>query len=149
MANRSTDQAGPVTINVTTGAPDERSIGQLVADVSRDLSDIVRHEIALAKAELQADVRNGAVGGGMFAAAGYFAFLAVILLVIAAAYGLTETGLPAWASFLIVAGGLLLIGGILVVIGVSRFKKLGPPRRAIQSTKDTLAAVRPGGQNGS
>ena len=147
MANR-TSEAGPVTIDLTGTAPDERSVGQLVADVSRDLSDIVRHEIALAKAELQVDVRNGALGGGLFAAAGYFAFLAVIILVIAGAYGLTETGLPAWAAFLIVGGTLLLLAGLFVLIGINRVKKVGPPERAIKSVKETLAAVRPGG-NGS
>jgi hypothetical protein len=147
MANRGIEP-GPVTIDRTTTAADERSVGQLVADVSRDLSDIVRHEIALAKAELRTDVRNGAVGGGLFAAAGYFAFLAVIILVIAGGYGLTETGLPAWAAFLIVGGTLLLLAGLFVLVGVNRVKKVGPPERAIKSVKDTLAAVRPGG-NGS
>lgn len=143
MANRS--EPGPATIDLTATAPDERSVGQLVADVSRDLSDIVRHEIALAKAELQVDVRNGAVGGGLFAAAGYFAFLAVIILVIAGAYGLTETGLPAWAAFLITGGALLLLAGLFVLIGINRVKKVGPPQRTIKSVKETVAAVRPSG----
>jgi hypothetical protein len=49
---------------------EERTLGQLVAQASDDLSGIVRAEIALAKAELRADVKNVAVGGGMFGAAG-------------------------------------------------------------------------------
>jgi hypothetical protein len=141
MANRS--EPGPVMIDLT--APDERSVGQLVADVSRDVSDIVRHEIALAKAELQKDVRNGALGGGLFAAAGYFAFLSVIIFLIAGAYGLTEAGLPPWAAFLIVGGTLLLLAGLFVLFGINRVKKVGPPQRTIKSVKETVAAVRPGG----
>lgn len=144
MANR-TSEPGPVTIDLTREAPDERSVGQLVADVSRDLSDIVRHEIALAKAELKVDVRNGALGGGLFAAAGYFAFLSVIIFLIAGAYGLTEAGLPAWAAFLIVGGALLLLAGLFVLIGINRVKKVGAPQRTIKSVKETVAAVRPGG----
>jgi hypothetical protein len=128
-----------------TGAPSpERTLGQLVADATRDVSEIVRAEIALAKAELSQDVKNGALAGGLFGAAGYLGLLASITAVIAAGYALTGTGLPAWAAFLIVTGALLLIAGVLAVIGVSRVKKVGPPERAIRSTRETIAAVRPG-----
>ena len=85
---------------------DERTVGQLVAQASQEVSEIIRAELALAKAELATSAKNGAVAGGMFAAAGYLGFLASILLTIAAAYGLTALGLaPGWA-FLVVAAAL-------------------------------------------
>jgi membrane protein implicated in regulation of membrane protease activity len=123
---------------------DERTVGQLVAQATADVSEIVRAEIALAKAELAVSAKNGAVGGGMFAVAGYLGFLASILLTIAAAYGLTEAGLAPWLAFLIVAVMFLLLAGLLALIGRSRVTKVGPPKRAIESTKQTIAAVRPG-----
>jgi len=123
---------------------EERTLGQLVAQASDDLSGIVRAEIALAKAELRADVKNAAVGGGMFGAAGYLGLLASIVLVIAAAYGLAAAGLAPWQAFLIVAVVLLVLAGILALIGKSRIGKLGPPERTIRSAKDTIAAVKPG-----
>ena len=123
---------------------EERTLGQLVADASRDVSEIVRHEVALAKAELKVDVRNGALAGGLFGVAGYLVFVASILLFIAAAYGLVAAGLPAWASFLIVAGVLVLLAAVLALVGRGRTKKIGPPERTIRSTKQALAAVRPG-----
>lgn len=127
------------------GAPStERTLGQLVADATRDVSEIVRAEIALAKAELSQDVKHGAVAGGLFGAAGYLALLASVTAVISLGYALTETGLPAWAAFLIVTGALLLIAGLLVLIGVPRAKRVRPPERAIRSTRETIAAVRPG-----
>jgi hypothetical protein len=124
---------------------EERTLGQLVADATQDVSEIVRAEVALAKAELAVSAKNGAMAGGMFGAAGYLAFLASILLVIAAAYGLAAAGLRPWAAFLIVAGGLLVLAAILALIGRSRISRIGPPQRAIRSTKETLAAVKPGG----
>jgi hypothetical protein len=128
-------------------AQEERTLGQLVAQASDDLSGIVRAEIALAKAELRVDAKNAAVGGGMFGAAGYLALLASILLVIAAAYGLVAAGLSPWLAFLIIAVVLLVLAGLLALIGRSRLRKLGPPERAIREAKDTIAAVKPGHAN--
>ncbi len=123
---------------------EERTLGQLVAQASDDLSGIVRAEIALAKSELRADVKNAALGGGLFGAAGYLGLLASILLVIAAAYGLVAAGLSPWLAFLIVAVVLLVLAGILALIGKSRFGKVGPPERTIRSAQATIAAVKPG-----
>jgi hypothetical protein len=127
------------------GAPDkpggERTLGQLVADASKDLSTIVRSEIALAKAELQRDVRGGAIGAAMFVVAGVFAFLALILFLIAAAYGLVAAGLSPWLAFLIVGGALLLVGLLLVLIGKWRLGKIKPPERTIRTSRETVAAL--------
>ena len=123
----------------------ERTLGQLVADATHDLSSIIRSEIALAKAEIGADAKKAAVGAGLFAVAALFAFLALILLPIAAAYGLVASGLAPWLSFLIVCGLLLVLGAILAVIGKSRVSKIkGKPERAIKNAQDTIAAIRPG-----
>jgi|ERR1035437_6899341 hypothetical protein len=121
----------------------ERTIGQLVADATRDISSIVRSEVALAKAEIRADAQKAGLGAGMFAAAGTLAFLALILLLISAAYGLVAAGLAPWLAFLIPAGVLLIIGAILVAVGKRSLGSVkGKPERAIKSTQDTLAAVR-------
>jgi len=122
----------------------ERTLGQLVADATHDISSIVRGEISLAKAEIGADAKKVAVGGGMFAAAAVLAFLALILLLIAAAFGLVAAGLPPWLSFLIVAGVLLLVGAILALVGKSSISKVkGKPERTIKNAQDTIAALRP------
>jgi hypothetical protein len=138
--------ASPSGVGRPVGAPEtpggERTLGQLVSDASKDLSTIVRSEVALAKAEVKRDVVAGAAGAAMFVVAGVFAFLALILLLIAAAYGLVAAGLSAWLAFLIVAGALLLIGLVLALVGKSRFGKVGPPERTIRSTKETVAALK-------
>lgn len=123
----------------------ERTLGQLVADATHDISSIMRSEIALAKAEIGADAKRAGAGAAMFAVAGLFAFLALILLLIAAAYGLVAAGLAPWLSFLIVAGVLLLVGTILALVGkraVTRIK--GKPERTIKNAQDTIAAIKAG-----
>ncbi|HVN13476.1 MAG TPA: phage holin family protein [Kineosporiaceae bacterium] len=123
---------------------EERTLGQLVAQASDDLSSLVRAEIALAKAELRQDAVNAALGAGLFGGAGYLGVLASITLVITVAYGLVAAGLEPWLAFLIVTVGLLLIAGILGLIGRSRLRRLAPPERTIRTTKEAIAAVRPG-----
>ena len=127
---------------------EERTLGQLVAEASQDLSELVRYEVALAKAEIKDDVLRGVKAGALFAVAGFLGLLSLITLLIAAAYGLTETGLPAWAAFLIVTGAMLLLAGLLVLVAILLLKRIKPPERAIRSTKQTIAAVR-GDRNGA
>jgi len=122
----------------------ERTLGQLVADATHDISSIMHSEIQLAKAEIGADAKRAGLGAATFAVAGLFAFLALILLLIAAAYGLVAAGLAPWLAFLIVAVALLVLGGILVLVGKSSIGKLkGKPERTIKSTQDTIAAIKP------
>ena len=120
----------------------QQSLGQLFAEASRDLSTLVHDEIELAKAEIRRDVKNGVTGGAMFGAAGFVAVLAVILLSIAAAYGLVAAGLhPGWA-FLIVAGVYLLAAVVLALMGKRAVAKVGPPQRTIRTSKETAAFLK-------
>ena len=120
----------------------QQTLGQLFAEASRDLSTLVHDEIELAKAEIRRDVKNGVTGGAMFGAAGFVAVLAVILLSIAAAYGLVAAGLhPGWA-FLIVAGVYLLAAVVLALMGKRAVAKVGPPQRTIRTSKETAAFLK-------
>ena len=127
----------------------ERTLGQLVADASRELSELVRYEIALAKVELGRSVQRGAAAGGLFAAAIYLVSLAVILITIAAAFGLVEAGLPPWAALLIVAGVELLIALVLALIGRSRISRMRPPERTIRTTRESLESLRRAARDGT
>lgn len=120
----------------------ERTLGQLMSDASRDLTTILRSEVALAKAELKTDVQAAAVGAAMFAAAGAVAFLAVILLLIAAGYGLVAAGLPPWLAFLAVAVVLLLATAVLALVGKSRISRAGPPQRTIRTSRETVKTLK-------
>ena len=127
---------------MSTDQQQQPTLGALFADASRDLSSLVHNEIELAKTEIRRDVKNGAAGGAMFGAAGFAAVLALILLSIAAAYGLVAAGLhPGWA-FLIVGGAYLLLAALLGLVGKKKVAKVGPPERAIRTSKETAAFLK-------
>lgn len=120
----------------------ERTIGQLVADASHDLSALLRSEVALAKTELKEDAKQGALGAGLFAGAAFFALVGFLFVLVAIAYLLVLWGLPTWAGFGIVALALLLVAAVLGLVGYTRVKKVGPPERTIATSKQTIEAVK-------
>jgi hypothetical protein len=128
---------------------DEQSLGQLVANASRDLSALIRGEIELAKAELKESAAAAGKGAGMFGGAGFFVYLAVILLSVAAALGIAALGLHPALGFLIVAGVYLLIAGVLGLIGVRSVKKAGPPERTKRSIGEAKALMKRDDHDGS
>ncbi len=120
----------------------ERTVGQLVADASHDLSALLRSEVALAKAEITADVKQGALGAGLFAGAAVFGIFGFLFVLVTIALLLILWGLPAWAGYGIVAVALLLVAAVLGLIGFTRIKKVGPPERTIATSKQTLEAAK-------
>ncbi|MGW6687444.1 phage holin family protein [Streptomyces sp. NPDC054961] len=127
---------------VDQGAPGaERTLGQLVASATAEMSALVHDEIALAKAEIRQDVRRAAIGGTAISIAGVFALFALPVLSFAAAYGIHNLGLGLAWSFLIVGVAFLLLAGLLALIAVSKFKKVKPPEKTIASLKQTAAVV--------
>lgn len=122
----------------------ERTLGQLVADATQDISSILRSEVALAKAEISADAKKAIAGAGLFAVAGVLALLALTPLLFAVAYGLAAAGLALWLSFLIVAVVLLVLGVVLALVGkISLGRVKGKPERTIKSVQETIAAIKP------
>jgi len=120
----------------------EPTIGQLVANASRDLSSLVRSEIELAKSELKSSAKAAGTGGGLFGAAAFLGLLAIILLSIAAAYGVSALGLHPALAFLIVAFVYLLVAGVLVLIGKRLLGRAKPPQRAIETSKESVEALK-------
>ncbi|MFC4054427.1 phage holin family protein [Actinomadura syzygii] len=131
------------------GAGDDRSIGELVALASSNVSNLVRAEMDLAKLELKADAKKAALGGVMFTIAALIGGLIVILLSISLAYGLVALGIWHWAAFLIVAGVYLVLAGLLILIGYLRIRKIDGAKRTRRTLKDDLSALRHRGDPGA
>ncbi len=120
---------------------DGRSLGQLVAAATAELSALVHEEIALAKAELRQDVKRAGTGGGAVAVAGVLALFAVPVLSFAAAYGIHNLGLGLAWSFLIVGVAFLVLAALLGLLAVSKFKKISKPELTIASARQTAQAL--------
>ena len=133
---------------MTTDPRQERTLGQLVASATQDLSALVRSEIALAKAEVSVQVKKAGVGGGLLAGAAVVAFYSVYFLFTTIAEGLQALGLPRWLSFLIVFVLMILIAGVLGLLGVKKMKTVKPaPEKTISEAQETVAALKSAAEN--
>ncbi|MFC0040748.1 phage holin family protein [Actinomadura rayongensis] len=125
---------------------EDKSLGDLVALASSNISGLVRAEMELAKLEIKNDAKKAALGSVMFAVAGLIAGLIVILLSISLAYGLVALGIWHWAAFLIVAGLYLLLAAGLIAFGYLRIRKIDGARRTRRTLRDDLSMLRHRGE---
>ena len=116
---------------------DNRSIGDLFAELSRETSQLVKKEVELATTEMTAKARKagGQVGvaaaGGALAHAGLLVFLAALVL------GLSEMGVRPWLSALIISVLTLIIGYVLVNRGLAGLRTTSvAPTRTMESLKE-------------
>ncbi|MGW2225536.1 phage holin family protein [Streptomyces formicae] len=123
----------------------ERSLGQLVATATGEMSALVHDEIALAKAQLRQDVKRGAVGGAAFAAAGAVLIFSLPMLSFALAYGIrTWSGWNMAICFVLSFAANVLVAGLLALIGVvfaKKAKKGKGPQKVAASAKETAAVL--------
>ncbi|MGW7354554.1 phage holin family protein [Streptomyces sp. NPDC054784] len=124
-----------------SAADDGRSLGQLVASATTELSALVHDEIALAKAELRQDVKRGAIGSGALVVAGVLVLFSLPVLSFAAAYGIHNLGLGLAWSFLIVGGAFIVLALLLGLVAKIVLKRIEPPKRSIASAKESAAVL--------
>ena len=125
---------------------DDPTIGKLVVDASRDVSSLIRSEIALAKSELRVSAKAGGISIGLFGAAAFLILLAIIMFSVALAYFIHWNGEgPAlqWA-FTIVFAVYLLVAALLSWIGVRKVKKVRGPEKAIAQANETKQILKRG-----
>jgi uncharacterized membrane protein len=127
---------------VKSPGDEDPTIGKLVVDATRDISELVNKEITLAKQELKVSMTNAGVGVGLFAAAAFLLVLAVIMLSVSAAYFIHWAGLGLHWSFLIVFGFYVLLAALLGFIGVLKVKKVKAPEKAIAQGKEIPRALK-------
>jgi membrane protein implicated in regulation of membrane protease activity len=123
------------------GRTDERSLGELLATATTEMSALVHEEVALAKAELRADAKRAGVGGGAIGVAAVLGLVALPLWGFAAAYGIHNLGLGLAWSFLIVGGGFIVVALLLLLLAVRKFKRIKPPEKSLASAKETAAVL--------
>ncbi len=120
----------------------DQSIGDLVSVAARDISQLVRYEVDLAKIELKTDVRRLGIGGALLAIGGFVACLVLVLLCFAFAYGLNALHIWLWAAFLIAAGTCVLLTGLAVLVGIMMVRKMNAMSKTRSSLADGLTMLR-------
>ena len=115
---------------------DDRSLGELFSELSRQTSTLIRQEVALAKAEMKQKGTEVGKDVGMMAAGGALAYAGLLALIATIIIVLAEF-MPWWLSALIVSLVVLGIGGLLVQRGMSALKQTSmAPEQTIETLKE-------------
>lgn len=124
-------------------ADGERPLGELVQDLSRQTSTLIRQEMRLAQAELTEKGKHASKGAGMFGGAGAVALYGVGALVAAAILGLA-TVLEPWIAAAAIGVALLLVAGVLALTGKKEIDEMGTPKPelAIESMQRDVETVK-------
>ena len=117
---------------------DNASLGELLGDVTRDLSTLMRQEVELAKAEVKQSATKAGKGGGMLAGAGVAGHFVLVFLSLALMFALGALMPLGWAA-LIVA----LIWGIIAAVLASMGRKELKQIKGIPQTSETLSEIPP------
>jgi len=117
----------------------DSSLADLARQLSNQTTELVHHEVELAKAELRVKGKRAGVGAGMFGGAGALGLYALGALTAAIIAGIAEV-LPVWASALIVAALYGAIAGILALRGKKKVQQATPPlpEETVQSVKEDV-----------
>jgi uncharacterized membrane protein YqjE len=131
---------------MTDGGPNsaDKTLGEIVSDVSEKASLLVREEIELAKAEIQAKVKSLGRGAGIGAAAGIFLVFALVMLLHTVAWLLVDAfDMPIWAGFAMVTLLLVLLALIAGLVAARMLSRGTPPTpdMAIEQAKITRQAL--------
>jgi len=116
---------------------DERSLGELLSELSRETSLLVRKEVELATTEMTAKARTAGGHVALAATGGALAHAALLVLLAAFVVGLTQLGVAAWLAALIVAVVVGAVGYMLINKGVSALRATRVvPTHTVQSLKE-------------
>lgn len=141
---------GSSSLEPEVGAPsassssqgDDRSLGEIVGDISHDLTTLVKQELELAKTELKEEAGKAGKGAGLLGGAGVSGLLALIFLSGALAY-LLDSWIPRELAFLVVGLVWAVIGAVLALSGRKAIQSMNPQLPETQQTlKEDVAWAR-------
>ena len=141
----STPLSGDLTPMTGEGHPDVEgvSVGQLIGEVTKDLSTLMRQELELAKAEMKVEAKKAGQGAGMFGAAGLAGLMTVIFLSIALWWALSHLVGHSWSA-LIVAILWGIVGAVAFTMGKKKFQQVNPkPERTVETLQQVPGALKP------
>lgn len=140
----STEPSGASRAEATPD-PATATTGELIGQLTEQLSTLVRNEARLAQAEVTQKAKRLGIGAGLFGGAGLLGFLGLAVLVSAAVLGLAEVLAP-WLAALVVAVVLFAVAGVLALVGKKDVAQAAPPipTQAIAGVQADVATVKQG-----
>jgi hypothetical protein len=122
------------------------SLGDLLGEVTRDLSTLMRQEIELAKAELSQSAKQAGKGAGLLGGAGYAALMAVLFLSIALWWGLGHLIDNGWSAVVVaVVWGAIAV--VFYLVGKKEIRSVRGAPRTVDSIKRVPDALKRNEEN--
>ena len=116
---------------------DNRSLGDLLSELSRETGTLVKKEMDLATTEMTAKLRSASRDAAAVGAGGALAHAGLLLLLAALVLGLSQLGIAPWLSALIIGLLTIVIGTVLVMMGISALRRTGvTPTQTIETLKE-------------
>ena len=109
-------------VNERPHLQNDRSLGDLFGDLTREIAALVRQEIQLARSEMGEKASQVGKDVGMIVAGGALAYLGLMALIATIIIGIAQAGLPWWASTLLVGLVVVIAGGAMAWTGLSALK---------------------------
>ena len=120
----------------------DQSLGELLGRVSSDFSNLVSTQVELAKVEIKEEITNASRGAGLLGGGAFCAYLAVVLLSFAAAWGQSEV-VPEGVALLIVGAVYAVVAAVLLPRGRDRLTRVHPvPERTAETVKEDVRWAR-------
>jgi Na+-transporting methylmalonyl-CoA/oxaloacetate decarboxylase gamma subunit len=120
----------------------EQSVGDLVAQAVKDVTQLARFEFDLAKLELRADARRLGLAAALLAIVAAAACLVVVLCSFALVYGLITLGIWDWAAFLIVAGVCVVLAALVILIVWIKVRGMSGLRETRKTVQEDFAMLK-------
>jgi len=136
-----TDQPSPAEERAANS-----SLGELLGEVSRDLSTLIRQEMELAKSEIRQTATRAGKGAGLLGGAGYAGLMAVFFLSIALWWALGYLVGNAWSA-VIVAIIWAIVALVLYLIGRKQLKTVKGAPQTVETVKEIPPTLKPNGDN--
>jgi uncharacterized membrane protein YqjE len=121
-----------------TSTNGEKSLRELVSEMTSEVSQLFRSEIELAKTEAKEEAAKAAKAGAMFGVASFVGYLAVLMLSFAAAWGLAAV-IPDGLAFLIIGVVYALVAAVCFLMGRQRIQEFSPvPQETVETLKEDV-----------
>jgi len=118
------------------GQREDRSLGELFGDLSRDTTTLVRQELSLAKKEMTGTVAQLGKNAAMLAVGGAVVYAGLLALIAAAVIGLAQAW-AWWLSALVVGIVVVAVGGLLILLGLKALRQVNPaPTQTLETLKE-------------
>jgi hypothetical protein len=122
------------------------SLGDLLGEVTRDLSTLIRQEIELAKAELKQSATRAGTGAGLLGGAGYAGLMVLFFLSVALWWALGYLVGNAWSA-VIVAVVWAIVGLVLFLVGRKQLASVKGVPQTVETVKEMPRTLKRNGEN--